>query len=152
MTACGECPANTFSTACQDCALGTFSEAATGCGCFQCEPGTYRGTVTFHCYAILINSVDSGVDLITSSGCPVRLPHLLHHFTICAHSRCVCPFANPYTPHYHDCLRACLDVLTRVPRPPVGVTRLSSPASPRIVPVDAAACQAYRDPGTRNRS
>jgi hypothetical protein len=49
MTACEECPANTFSsagaTACQDCPLGTFSEAGTGCGCSQCEPGTYRGTV-----------------------------------------------------------------------------------------------------------
>jgi len=33
-----------------------------------------------------------------------------------------------------------------------GVTRLGSPASPRMVPVDAAACRAYRDPGTRNHS
>ena len=47
---------------------------------------------------------------------------------------------------------ACLHVLTRVPGPPVGVTRLGSPASPRIVPVDAAACRAYRDPGGRNHS
>ena len=29
------------------------------------------------------------------------------------------------------------------------VTRLGSPASPRMVPVDAAACRAYRDPGAR---
>ena len=28
--------------------------------------------------------------------------------------------------------------------------RLGSPASPRIVPVDAAACRAYRDPGGTN--
>ena len=41
--------------------------------------------------------------------------------------------------------------VTRVPGPPIGVTRLGSPASPRIVPVDAAACRAYRDPGTRYR-
>jgi len=27
---------------------------------------------------------------------PVRLPHLLHHFTICAHSRSLRPFANHY--------------------------------------------------------
>ena len=36
------------------------------------------------------------------------------------------------------------------PGAPTGVTRLGSPASPRImmmVPVDAAACRAYRDPG-----
>ena len=43
-------------------------------------------------------------------------------------------------------------VLSRVPGPPTGVTRLGSPASPRMVPVDAAACRAYRDPGTRNHS
>ena len=36
---------------------------------------------------------------------------------------------------------------SNVPGPPIGVTRLGSPASPRIVPVDAAACRAYRDPG-----
>ena len=41
----------------------------------------------------------------------------------------------------------CMHVLTRVPGPPIGVTRLGSPASPRIVPIDAAACRAYRDPG-----
>jgi len=36
-------------------------------------------------------------------------------------------------------------------RPPTGVTRLGSPASPRMVPVNAAACRAYRDPSrTRN--
>lgn len=54
---------------------------------------------------------------------PVRLPHLLHYFTICAHSRCLRPLANscttslsarilvacahlrtPTSPHYHDCL------------------------------------------------
>jgi len=46
----------------------------------------------------------------------------------------------------------CLHVLTRVPGPPIGVTRLGSPASPRIVPVDAAAYRAHRDPGDRNRS
>jgi hypothetical protein len=27
---------------------------------------------------------------------PVRPPHLPHHSTICAHSRCLCPFANPH--------------------------------------------------------
>ena len=43
-------------------------------------------------------------------------------------------------------------VLSRVPGPPTGVTRLGSPASPRMVPVDAAACRAYRDPRTRNHS
>ena len=47
-------------------------------------------------------------------------------------------------------------VSTRVPGPPTGpgATRLGSPASPapRIVPVDAAACRAYRDPGARNHS
>ena len=32
-------------------------------------------------------------------------------------------------------------------RGPQLVTRLGSPALPRIVPVDAAACRAYRDPG-----
>ena len=42
---------------------------------------------------------------------------------------------------------ACLHVLTRVPGSPIGVTRLGSPASPRLVPVDAVACRAYRDPG-----
>ena len=32
---------------------------------------------------------------------PVRLPHLLHHFTICAHSRCLRPLAKTSTPpHY----------------------------------------------------
>jgi hypothetical protein len=37
-----------------------------------------------------------------------------------------------------SCLaRACMNVLTRVPGPPPGVTRLGSPASPRMVPVDA---------------
>ena len=57
---------------------------------------------------------------------------------------CLCPFAHPYimAPHYHDCLSACLNVLTRVPGTPIGVTRLGSPASPRIVPVDEAACRA----------
>ena len=40
----------------------------------------------------------------------------------CAHSR------TPTSPHHHDCL----DALTRVPGPPFGVTRLGSPASPRI--------------------
>ena len=83
MTACGECPANTFSTAgataCQDCALGTFSEAATGCGCFQCKPGTYRETVTFHCYAILINSVDPVDHLIGLPGATPPSPPSLHH-------------------------------------------------------------------------
>ena len=44
---------------------------------------------------------------------------------------------------------ACMHVLTRVPGPPIWVTRLGSPASPRIVPVDAAACRAYRDPGSK---
>jgi len=56
------------------------------------------------------------------------------------------------SPHYHDCLGVCMHVLTRDPGPPIGVTRLGSPASPRIVPVDAVACRAYRDPGDRNRS
>jgi len=37
-------------------------------------------------------------------------------------------------------------------RPPTGVTRLGSLASPRMVPVDAAACRAYRDPGARDHS
>jgi len=52
-----------------------------------------------------------------------------------------------------DCLQ-CLYARSnpRVPGPLIGVTRLGSPASPRIVPVDAAACRAYRDPGGRNRS
>jgi len=40
----------------------------------------------------------------------------------------------------------CMFILTRVPGPPTGVTRLGSPASPRIVPVDAAACRDCRDP------
>ena len=54
-------------------------------------------------------------------------------------------------PSCHVCLGACL-VLPRVPGPPFGVTRLGSPASPRMVPVDAAACRAYRDPRARNHS
>jgi hypothetical protein len=54
-------------------------------------------------------------------------------------------FACPFC---HVC-SACMHVLTRVPGPPIGVTRLGSPASPRIVPVDAAACRAYRDPGSK---
>ena len=37
---------------------------------------------------------------------------------------------------YHVCPGACMYVLTRVPGPPTGVTRLGSPASPRIVPVE----------------
>ena len=58
-----------------------------------------------------------------------------------------------HTPmHLMIALVPVLFVLTRVPGPPTGVTRLGSPASPRIVPVDAAACRAYRDPGDRNRS
>ena len=56
-------------------------------------------------------------------------------------------------PHCLRCLPGvCMHVLTRVPGPPTGVTRLGSPASPRIVPVDSAACRAYRDPGARNHS
>jgi len=43
-------------------------------------------------------------------------------------------------------------VLDAKPGPTTGVTRLGSPASPRMVPVDAAACRAYRDPGARNHS
>jgi len=42
--------------------------------------------------------------------------------------------------------------LTRVPGPPIGVTRLGSPASPRLVPVAAVACRAYRDPGGVNKA
>ena len=77
-------------------------------------------------------------------------PPSLHHLR--AFSLLV-PTRAPTSPHYHDCLGACLNVLTRVPGPPIGVTRLGSPASPRIVPVDAAACRAYRrDPGGRNHS
>ena len=38
----------------------------------------------------------------------------------------------------HDCLGVCMYVLTRVLGPPTVVTRLGSPASPHIVPVDAA--------------
>ena len=45
---------------------------------------------------------------------------------------------------------ACMLVLTRVPGPPIGVTRLGSPASPRLVPVAAVACRAYRDSGGVN--
>ena len=37
----------------------------------------------------------------------------------------------------HDCPGVCMYVLTRVPGPPTGVTRLGSPASPLMVPVDA---------------
>ena len=46
---------------------------------------------------------------------------------------------------HHSSIFCCMHVLTRVPGPPTGVTRLGSPASPRTVPVDAAACRAYRD-------
>jgi len=40
----------------------------------------------------------------------------------------------------------------RIPEPPTlnWGDSLGSPASPRMVPVDAAACRAYRDPGARN--
>ena len=48
-----------------------------------------------------------------------------------------------------QCLHVNSD-LEQGPGPPTGVTRLGSPASPRIVPVHAAACRAYRDPGARN--
>jgi len=68
---------------------------------------------------------------------PVRLPHLLHYFTICAHSRCLRPLANscttslsarilvacahsrtPTSPHYHDCLDACLHLQASPKIPP----------------------------------
>jgi hypothetical protein len=38
----------------------------------------------------------------------------------------------------------------RVPGPPIGVARLGSPASPRLVPVDVVACRGYRDPRGTN--
>ena len=44
----------------------------------------------------------------------------------------------------------CMYILTHPgPRSSSG---LGSPASPRLVPVDAAACRVYRDPGIRNHS
>ena len=70
------------------------------------------------------------------------------------------PTRRPPVPHCALCcaLLPCMSLclmpchLTRVPGPSSGVTRLGSPASPRLVPVDAAACRAYRDPGARNHS
>ena len=71
---------------------------------------------------------------------PPTTPPSARILVACAHSR------TRTSPHHHDCL----DALTRVPGPPIGVTRLDSPASPRLVPVDAVACRAYRDPGGTN--
>ena len=55
-------------------------------------------------------------------------------------------------PWMYLCLMQCH--LNRVPGPPSGVTCqcLGSPASSGSVPVDAAACWAFRDTGARNRS
>ena len=73
-----------------------------------------------------------------------------------AESYCRALHAGPGNKHPFEAgvtvCSVCLNVLTRVPGPPIGVTRLGSPASPRKIPVDAAACRAYRDPGDRNHS
>jgi len=69
----------------------------------------------------------------------------LQYFYICL---CV-SMCLPLQMSVSVCVCVCL------PGPPTGVTRLGSPASPRIVPVDAAACRAYPeesslgDPGGR---
>jgi hypothetical protein len=52
-----------------------------------------------------------------------------------------------------DCGARCdLEVVDNYNDDRRGVTRLGSPASPRMVPVAAAACRAYRDLGARNHS
>ena len=58
------------------------------------------------------------------------------------------PLSNPASPSARvvcQMMMQCLHARS------TGVTRLGSPTSPRIVPVDAAACRAHRDPGIRNR-
>jgi hypothetical protein len=124
----------------------TFDAQSTLCVCVRARglsaasgPSTYPASRDFKGH---VGGVRSAIG-VTRLGSPASPRIVPVDGSVTGSSSAACrAYRDPRTRNHSQ-------VLTRVPGPPTGVTRLGSPASPRIVPADAAACRACRDPRAR---